>query len=194
MTCTVIIPSRYRFDKLLTCLESIYSSTDSRDFEVLLKFDTDDDEFKARGHELCVFPKCYFITAVRGGGWAHLDHEVYSVLEDKASGHWIFIGNDDMLVTGDWLNELKRVPETGYLVQPEVSKIGPSTYEKAEGQAFPIVPKHAWKKYSHRYPTPFDSEIHVLLVKLHGWKTWFLSGVTFWHNRGGDDEINRHRL
>ena len=125
-------------------------------------------------------------------GYNNLDSHYYAQLEDEARGHFVWIASDDMIVSGDWLKALRDVPPLGYIVQPEISKLGLSTYRLAEAQAFPIYPRYAWKQFADKFPCPFDTVGSDLLLS-HGWKTWFLPGVTMWHDRPTDGELQKHR-
>lgn len=188
---TVMIPSRKRAEKLLATIKQLTVSATGNDYEVIVRIDDDDRESR---DALRHFDSDEIISVVVGArlGYAQLDSGYYAGMERIADSPWVWIAGDDMIVTGDWLGELRIVPLTGFIVQPEVSKLGLSTYHKAEAQAFPIFPRFCWKPFASEFPKPFDINGHLLLLE-HGWKTWFLPGVTMWHQRPSEDEIKEHR-
>jgi hypothetical protein len=104
----------------------------------------------------------------------------------------VWIAGDDMDVDGSWFSELKRVPKTGFIVQPEWSHLNASTYHRAKAQAFPIFPKHCWKKFTDKFPRPFDVAGSNLL-EANGWKTYFLPNIHFYHNEATPEELAKHR-
>lgn len=188
---TVMIPARKRCDKLIATLDSIHQSATSNNFETVIRIDDDDIENIALIGKL----ESYRNTEVRIGprlGYAELDRGYFAGMEYRAKTPWVWIGGDDMIVTGDWFGELSKVPLTGYIVQPEVSKLRTSVYPRAEAQAFPIFPRFCWKQYVPEFPKPFDTVGHDVLIA-NGWTTWFLSGVTMWHDRASDEDIEIHR-
>lgn len=186
-----MIPARKRTDKLVATLESIHQSATSGMFETVIRIDDDDRECIALMSKMESFPR----TVVRIGprlGYLELDAGYFAGMERRASTPWVWIAGDDMIVTGDWLGELSKVPIHGYIVQPEISKLRESVYPKAEAQAFPIFPRFCWSQYAPEFPRPFDTAGHDVLVS-NGWKTWFLEGVTMWHDRDDEQKIAVHR-
>ena len=186
-----MIPSRKRVSKLLATLAQLTASESGTDYEVLIRIDEDDSESVKAKDALEEFWNTHVTVGPRLG-YAALDLGYYSGMEEIAKSPWVWIAGDDMLVYGDWLGELRKVPLTGFIVQPEISRLGGSTYPRAEAQAFPIFPRFCWKKYHHEFPRPFDTQGDRLLKK-NGWKTWFLEGVTMWHDRPSEAEIREHR-
>lgn len=181
MLCSVMIPSRKGGQRLFATLSSILKAADTiQDYEVLVRLDDDDAAslasvslLEAAGVRVFVGPRL---------GYANLDTGYYAGLEQEAKGQWVWIAGDDLEVTGDWLGELRKVPTHGYIVQPEISKLGGSTYHRAEAQGFPIFPRFCWKQYANTFPKPFDTQ-GDLLLKQNGWQTWFLPGVCMWHRQ-----------
>lgn len=178
---SLMIPSRKRVKSLMNTLYNVSASASDNDYQIVMRFDEDDEESKSIIEEIEKrFPhaKCY--VGPRYGGYTALDKHFYCELEQHSNATWVWIGGDDMVVEGDWLGELRKVPTHGYIVQPAISKLGGSTYPRAEAQAYPIFPRFCWKQYAESFPCPFDTAGHALLIK-NGWKTWFLENVTFWH-------------
>jgi len=188
---TIMIPTRKRTAKLLRTLDQLGKTASSDDYEVIIMIDDDDQESLSVKQELESHPNTRVILGPRLG-YAMLDRGYYKRMEEESKSPWVWIAGDDMLVEGDWLGQLRTVPKTGFLVQPEVSKLGGSTYEKAEAQAFPIFPRFCWKSFSDEFPKPFDTVGHEILRK-NGWKTFFLNNVTMWHDRPPEHEIVEHR-
>lgn len=188
---TAMIPTRKRTSRLFPTLEQLKLSATGTDYEIIIRIDDDDQESLAARLDMESYPNVRVEVGPRLG-YKNLDLGYYSGMEDQATTPWVWIAGDDMLVSGDWLGEMRKVPLTGFIVQPEISRLGGSTYPRAHAQAFPIFPKHCWKKYYHEFPRPFDTEGDRILKK-NGWKTWFLEGVTFWHDRPTHAEIEEHR-
>ncbi len=191
---SIMLPTRKRTDRLSRTLEHLYKTATGDDFEILLRVDWDDNSPES----LRVYKQVAsngnnrVMTGDRMEGYGSLDKHFYAQLEQSADAPWVWIAGDDMIVSGDWLGELRKVPLNGYIVQPEISKLGLSTYPKAEAQAFPIFPRFCWKPFSPEFPKPFDTVGHEVLIK-NGWKTWFLPGVTMWHQRPDEKELAEHR-
>lgn len=189
MLVSILIPSRKRLTKLVRCINSIHLNARTGDkYEILVWFDDDDaDSLEQIPNLEIIGVRCF--SGPRKKGYGSLADFV-EFLEQQATGTFIWQGNDDMVVNGDWYGELAKVPTTGFIVQPEISQLNTSKYPMAEGQAFPIVPRQCWKQYTDRFPQTFDTEIDQLL-RSNGWKTWFLKGVTFWHDRDENEIVNR---
>lgn len=186
-----MIPSRGRPDKLVAALLSITGETNSSDYEICISLDDDDKESLAiKGELVDTFEARVYVRPRLG--YAALDSGYYAGLEGVSDGYYVWIAGDDMTVSGDWLEELRRAPRDKYIIQPEVSKLGLSTYVRAEAQAFPIFPRHCWKAYTNKFPCPFDTNGDALL-KRNGWKTWFLPGITFHHHEASPEELKKHR-
>lgn len=186
-----MIPTRKRPGKLVDTIKQLYKTASGDDFQIIIRVDDDDLTFnnirrfleKFKGIKINVGPRL---------GYHMLDAGYYAGMEQEATTHWVWIAGDDMLLEGDWLGELRKVPLEGYIVQPEISKLNASTYHFAEGQAFPIFPRECWRKYQDSFPVPFDTAGSDLLLA-NGWRTWFLPGITMWHDRAGEAEIAEHR-
>lgn len=189
---TIMIPTRKRPSRLLRTIHTLYETATDDKFNVIIRADDDDEITPRIAHPLLKYPRLEMKYGPRLG-YHMLDAGYYAGMEEAAQTHWVWIAGDDMLVEGDWMGEMKKVPLHGYIVQPEFSRLGHSIYERAEGQAFPIFPKHCWKPYSEKFPVPFDTAGSDLLLA-HGWETWFLEGVTMWHDRPPEAEIANHRM
>ncbi len=190
---SLMIPSRKRIPSLLKTLSNITLTATADDYQIVIRFD--DDDISSVADKPAIerdFPNTKCFIGPRLDGYASLDKDFLRELEEKSDATWVWIGGDDMVVEGDWLGELRKVPTTGYIVQPEISKLRESAYPRAEAQAYPIFPRFCWKKYASEFPRPFDINGHLLL-KSNGWETWFLNGCCFWHQRPKESEIEEHR-
>lgn len=189
---SVMIPTRKRLERLWRTLDNLHKTASGDDYAILIRIDKDDEQSMAEYAKLSAMKNTKVFVGERLLGYGSLDIHFYAKLEEAAESPWVWIAGDDMIVTGDWLGELRKVPETGFIVQPEISKLGLSTYLLAEAQAFPIFPRFCWKPFSETFPKPFDTNGHMLLTQ-NGWKTWFLPGVTMWHQRPDEKELAEHR-
>lgn len=188
---SILLPSRARVGRLKKCIATLLDTATDDDFEILIRLDDDDTDSVPEIKKLQLFKPVRCIVGPRHG-YTKLDEIYYPELEDEAAGQWVWEANDDMLVVGDWLGELRKVPLTGFIVQPQVSKLNESVYVRNEGAAFPIWPRHAWKQFTDTFPVPFDRE-GDRLFRANGWRTWFLKDVMFFHDRPKDKELADHR-
>lgn len=181
--CSILIPARGGIERLMRTLSSI-NATATLDYEILVRLDNDDainisamDEIKEAGKAVTFVGPRF--------GYANLSR-YYNELVKHAKGQWVWIAGDDMIVHGPWDMELSKIsPE--WIVQPEISRLGHSTYRLAVRQAFPIVPMNSWRKFgAKKVPENADVTLHDGLSS-RGWGTVFMAGVTIWHDqpRGG---------
>jgi hypothetical protein len=100
---SVLIPSRGRFDSLLKTVGSFCAQAITRDFEVLIKLDSDDHESIRRLGELDNFgPSIHVVVGPRLRGYFDLN-KFYNCLAALSSGRWLFLFNDDArMVTTGW--------------------------------------------------------------------------------------------
>lgn len=209
MICSILIPSRMRPEKLEKMLESIYSSTNSERFEVLVRLHKNDaktigsfmgplDEedflidnpvWKTDGVYDGQFGAKFFIDEPMEYKDLYL---MYGFLASKARGEWLWILNDDNEIEADlgcdWVDQLARVPQEGFMVQPEYTWCNESRYERQEGGPFPCIPRDCWKKFiGHNFPSPVDGGLYRLLCEEKGWQTRFLDGVNMRHWRDAEE-------
>jgi len=190
---SLMIPSRKHVPSLLRTLKNITETGSYDDYQIVMRFDDDDAESVAAAKDIELeYPMAKCFIGPRLEGYGSLDKHFFRELEERSDATWVWIGGDDMVVEGDWMGELRKVPTTGYIVQPAISKLRESVYPRAEAQAYPIFPRFCWKQYASEFPRPFDVNGHLLL-KHNGWQTWFLEGCCFWHQRPNESEIAEHR-
>jgi glycosyltransferase involved in cell wall biosynthesis len=192
---SVLIPTRARAAQLTTCLDSLFITSgfshSEHVFEVLIMGDEDDEESIRYFEALRLqFNNIRTFVSERKG-YNYVDGHYYRKMEEHAFGEFVWFAGDDMVVQGDWVTELQKV-QPRCIVQPEISMLNASTYLYAEGQAFPIVPRFAWKECCRELPCPVDIGLHLNLTA-KGWRTWFLKGVTMIHNRALESELQEHR-
>lgn len=190
--CSCLIPSRGRPIKLADVISSIQSSDPTQLVEILVRIDDDDD----RTLPFIPLLKRWGVRVVVGPRYkGYESHGVfYDELAKAASAPWVALFNDDTIIEGDdWVEQLRELPTHGLIVQPEFSKLGGSTYHRAEGQCVPFLPNGCWKQYGmDAIPFQPDTNLHKLLEG-NGWKTHFLKGVTIHHQRASDEELAEHR-
>lgn len=186
MTACILIPSRGRFGLLLRAIRSLHDTADKAMFEVRVKFDDDDSGSINRIKELDQFGNVTTLVASRRGGYASLDWYC-SQMADSSPAKWIMIFNDDAVIScGNWEEQLRSIPTSGFIVQPEVYQLNQSKYPNCEGGAFPFVPNGCWKDKGWAHIScPSDTQFDRLLRIENGWKTHFLTGVTIAHHRTG---------
>jgi hypothetical protein len=197
MLCSVLIPSRKRFNRLRNCIQSIVECAYDPDrVEFMVKLDDDDHESIFRVGEMNEFKNVRTVVTPRGGGWAE-SNVFLTQLSDASNGQWVWVMNDDVVVSCEkekWDILLSQVPTECFLVQPGIHQLGGSTYGEHEGGPFPIAPRNCWKKtHPHSFPFPVDTGLHEVLVRHMRWKTKYLDGVRVWHQRDNDQELARHR-
>lgn len=188
MLCSVLIPSRNRFDKLLNCIRSVYGAASSvdgfEDFEVIVRFHNDDLDSCRRTDEIIdeFGDKVRMIYGETLKGYRSLSMFTQELI-NAARGRWVFHLNDDMVVTGkDWNTKLSEIPLSGVLVQPEVHELNDSVYQNDPMGPAPIHPRWALGEAltrEHRYDV--DMIIYRELVERRGWKVEYLHSVGVWH-------------
>lgn len=184
--CSVLIPSRWRTEKLFRCVESIIATAGSDDFDIRIRVDDDDpcsylciDELqKSRHVKVFVGPS---------PGYADLDAKAYTPMAESSSAAWIWIMNDDMIVQKTefgWCELLEKVPTWGHWVQPGIHRLNNSQYPRDERSCAPIFPNGCWRELGicDIIPTPCDAAMPEQL-KIRKWTPWFLEGITIWHQR-----------
>lgn len=195
MICSCLIPSRGRINRLFAAIHTINeSASDIRNFEILLRLDEDDESSLKFVATLKQFPNVKVFVGSRKQGWASVE-SFYDELALHAIGRWHWFLLDDMIMGGrGWEQKLAMVPMTGFIVQPEISRLGGSTYKQWEGSNFPCVPAHIWLRTGWKnIERPIDTGIDQLLRVKNGWQTHFLPGITCWHLEDEPEQLEKHR-
>lgn len=182
--CSCLIPTRGRVGKLFTAIHTINNScSDPSNVEILIRADEDDDQtVRQYINSIRQFSNVKVFVGPRKLGYPSLG-EFYTELAKAASGAWCWFLLDDCLIGGrDFDLKFAEIPTTGFIVQPEITRIGGSIYPKWEGGNFPAAPTRSWE--SMGWPmllNPLDTAMDQFYRQQNGWKTWFLPGITGWH-------------
>lgn len=129
---TILIPSRYRFDRLIACIDSyVELASDINTVEFIVKFDVDDLESVSRINEIRKDIKIKFLITERLNGYYSL-HDYANYMYLLATGTWIMLCTDDAVIkTRHWDLELAKVKEDYVCLSP---------YENGKvSEVFPIV-------------------------------------------------------
>ena len=186
MICSCLIPSRGRFDQLVRAVNSLRATAASvNNFEVLIRLDDDDVASTSRIAEVESLCNVKVLVGPTFEGYSSIDPIFLTELAKIAVAPWCWILNDDMTIEGGkWDEKLMQIPTTGYIVQTEFFRLNQSVYHLCEGGNFPCVPTRCWEIFGwERLLFPSDTGLDQLLRIKNGWKTWFLPGITAWHQR-----------
>ena len=194
MICSILIPSRKRVERLKACIASFFSTASGSDWDIRIRLDDDDRESLKALPELQ--EHCFNRIAVSVGerlGWDRIE-EYYLELSGSTTARWIWFFNDDAVVEGSaWDNKLAAVPAKGFIVQPEIHRLGGSSYPRDPRAPFVIVPNRVWEEFGlTQIPHPNDVALPALLRE-HGWQTAFLPGIGIHHQRDNDEQLKQHR-
>lgn len=196
MICSCLIPSRARINRLFAAIHTIReSASDPSTFEILIRLDDDDRDSLKYLPTLEQFSNVRVFVGPRCAGWQSVESVFYTELAEAAKGDWCWFLLDDMILGGrDWDLKLREVPTDGFIVQPEIWRLGGSTYPKSEGGNFPCAPRNSWLRFGWpRVMRPVDIELDRLLRVTNGWRTHFLQGITAWHLEDDPDKLAAHR-
>lgn len=124
--CSVLIPSRRRWQHLNAAMSSLNSSaSEDSSVEFLVRLDEDDHEARAGMQEwMCYSERDKAIIGPRLG-YSNL-HKYYEELIKESLGEWLLLFNDDaLMLTKDWDDKLKDfargLPKDGILMAvPEI--------------------------------------------------------------------------
>lgn len=193
MLCSILIPSRGRAARLQQTVRSIYATSAFESFNILVRLDDDDEQLSLYRQLLQNIPDVRIVVGPRYAGWKTL-HKLYDELAAMTDAKWLWIMNDDAIVSGKgWDLQLEQVPQTGFIVQPEISKLHASEYRDWAGGPFPIFPNGSWKPEWDSFADPIDVAIDVLLRGQKGWQTHFLKDICVAHERDDEETLAKHR-
>jgi hypothetical protein len=199
MTCSFLIPSRGRYDRLEHSIASIRAN--SKDSEILVRLDDCDPgagAFAVAHPELRVIIGPRQIGELYGYGALHL---MYDELAQDATGAWLWMWNDDCFLEVeegvDWEAQLRSF-YTPAIVHPQWHQLGGSGYQWDMRSAFPCVPSSQWsiEDWGEGMPEGWSSGMDGWLIhrgKSRGWKPQFLDGVTNNHQRDTPEQLIEHR-
>lgn len=182
MICSVILPSRGRPYGLHVALNSLTRTPDQpNEIEVIVGLDEDDTITLPRLSEF----NCYPNTTILVNPREPVSVMCYKMVS-RAKGDWILFFNDDAsLIGSSWDKELARHPKTGVILQPEIHRLGGSTYFRDSGSAFPFFPKSFWDQVvvgERMNLDPVDTGLPTE-AKRRGWTIDFVKGLTVFHDR-----------
>lgn len=178
---TLMIPHRGDTDKLFRCIRSIHDSATALDYEVLVWLDDDDKASLGKIDELRQIVR----TRVFVGpplGYDLLDRGYFTLLAYHAASMWVWIFNSDMVLSGDWMSELRQVEPIKIFCEPEIHKLGTSVYLNDPRTGSPIFLNGCWKEFGHHTIPAKADYILTALLEQNGWRCQFLKGVTVWHD------------
>jgi hypothetical protein len=215
MLCSVLVPSRARFERLCKTIDSVFeTAADPSRVEVIVRLDDDDQDSLNGAAELSEVPNVHFITGPRLGGYAALPL-FYDAMSEVAKGEWVWILNDDAFIgrasdhgPGPRAEQLKAQPGRAWddqladvpvgwnvIIQAELYRLGGSGYWNHEGSAFPIVAKGRWKELGEpQMRNPVDTWLDRLIRDKHHGRTIFLEDVAVVHERDNDAVLEEHRI
>lgn len=195
MLCSILIPSRRRFERLKKCIQSFQDLAHNKTcFEFLVRFHNDDAESISRISELSPFGNVRVVVSHKTG-YSDVHHS-YTELALLSKSRWLWLMNDDCVIEGDnWdkaLNSHNHRKRS--VVQPEFHKLGGSTYPKDTYCPFMVLPNHRWMVGGIRgFGAPADTATLDWLINKHSWTVDFLTGVTIWHQRATQGDIDAER-
>lgn len=195
MLCSAIIPTRRRVERLRKTIGSLkQTASRPQDIEVVVRVDSDDSQTIAQIPALDNGLGVKAVIGPRLSGYRSMGQFVTEAV-DVAAGKWVFLIDDDAWLEGQgWDDQLRSVPMSGYIAQAEFYHLGESRY--GSGSCGPVgmfVPNKCWEPLGYQaMASPVDQFWHDLLVKMNGWQTVLLRGITYRHNRDGEDELKNH--
>lgn len=187
--CSVMIPSRWRFDSLIRSVKSWHEFSASPDsFEILVRLHDSDTESMDRQDELTQLGVRVFHG--RDKIKPEANNWLWNQLRPHATGIWHQYWSDDMQIFDSgthWDELLARIPTEGFIVQPEIHKLNDSIYAAHDAGPVPFVPAKCMEKFGFDgVLEPPDTTLDNVLRVSGGWKTYFLKGVGVFHDRHVD--------
>lgn len=191
--CSVLIPSRGRIDRLLNSIHSIKTNASSNGFEILVRLDDDDHDSVSRKRELAD-AGAKIVIGPRFKGWASY-HDFLTELSEAATGLFIWMLNDDVLISGQpWDMRLWEAGGSEFVGHTEIHQLNGSVYHRGDRGPFPIVPRNCWKRFGYeRIGEHADVWFDKVLHQEQGWPYHFLEGVKLEHQRRVDAILPKER-
>lgn len=138
---SILIPSRKRPHGLGNTIRSLIKHAhDPSNIEILLRFDRDDEAsiiwWNENKEEFKKYCKAFASDRVPGG-YENL-HIMYNELAEKSTGDFLFIFNDDLLMTTDgYDNILSSISEKNIILQP--------SWNHRSWNTFPIISREVYE-------------------------------------------------
>lgn len=190
MICSCLIPSRGRFDQLLRTVTSIFKACDNPDeVEIVIRMDDCDKASMSRKDELLFFG-CKVMVGPRLGGYTSLDRFCQE-LNDAATGDWCWHLSNDMVIQREaghagFDTLLKEIQSPDAICHTQWHLLGKSRYERDAGGPAPIY-RRAMYNDGKKIGMPPDTFINRD-AKKRNYRTFFLTGITLWHDWHGHEE------
>lgn len=186
--CAVLIASRGRHERLLKTIKSVLATSSPENVEIVLRLDGDD--MATIGVVPLIYsmsPETRVLVGPRKRGYDSLP-EFYTEMAAHCQAKWIVGMNDDITFEGEpgWDEQLKAIPTTGVLVEPEFLQNNLSRYGSGSCCVLPFVPNGCWRAFGN--PTirePMDTWLRQVLVGNNGWRVELLRGM--WANHQRDE-------
>lgn len=184
--CSVLLPTRLRTDQLINCIQSIVNSSSGKhEFEIVVRIHRDDASTMARIPKLLQMANVKIVIGYPHTGYSDLS-KFYDDAASVANGRFIWVMNDDVIVSGQPWDEALNAAPKNHLIMPETHRLGLSTYQKDHHTPFMLMPNKCWQRYGiEKFDTPFDFSLWTMLRK-NGWPTYYLPGVIVHHDREDD--------
>jgi len=177
MICSCVVPSRGRPFALFALIHTLNESGNPDNFEVVIRLDEDDNKTLAYRATFNGFKNVKLVVGKRlgYGGFSTMCQEAVNA----SSGKWIWFLTDDCVIGGkNFDQQFDKIPPFGRIVQPEISRLGGSTYIKWEGSNYPALPKESLRGIDCSFT---DTGLDEYFRLRNGWTTAFLEGITAWH-------------
>ncbi len=180
MIVSFICPTRLRPAKLERMVHSVRdTASDPDSYEIVLRVHSDDQQ------TIAIIPSLLAsgsVVVLIGKPLNYAgNRRCFSEALRVAYGDWIWIMNDDVVVSGKgWDKQLSEMP-VKHIACPEVHRTGGSTYLKDGGCPFHIYPRELFPQMNGGLWMNGDSELGELSRKM-GYGTHFLPGIEVWHD------------
>lgn len=180
---SAICPTRLRPQMLLRMVGSITTSlVDYHDYEIVLRMHSDDAQ------TISLIPALQRLGPVVVIVGKPLDYtnnrRAFSEALRVSYGGWIWIMNDDVVVSGaGWAKQIDDLSPTHFAV-PFTHKSGGATYEKDVGCPFSFYPRKMFQEMHGGLWMSGDTELTEHAVS-NGYGLHFIEGLHVWHDWNG---------
>jgi hypothetical protein len=197
MNCTVNICTRLRPQRLKETIRSVLDTATYPDqIQFTLRADCDDKGTLTALPDIIPMGNIQVIVGKPLGytGYPIVNWDMCKLAE----GEWIWHFDDDATMKPEskgWDEKLMTMPKHGAIILPEWDLLGGSGYHRNSCHPFMWLPNRWWEEYGiTEFSQPFDDFIfkHSLRTK-YGWETYYLDGVSTWHQRRLEDALNQEQ-
>jgi hypothetical protein len=193
MICTVNICTRLRPQRLKESIKSVLDTASKpNEIQFTLRCDCDD---RATLDALPNIIPMGNIKVIVGKPLGYIGYPFANWDMCKlADGEWIWHFDDDATMedcSKGWDDKLMKMPTHGAVVLPETDHLGGSKYFRNSIHPFMWLPNRWWEEYGiTEFVQPFDDFIFKHIQPKYKWETYYLDGVSTWHQRFIDDPLN----